>query len=224
MNATNNITSRHNAHHASDSILWSNYAKSLKAVGMSGLLLGLSDIWFVVNMAFVHLPAGSFIVLFATFIFVFYCFRMIYEGKRSMANMVMWVGIAYIGIAALFRTLDWPGGMILEMYGVANLITIITAIVYLIQLPQEQKWARLILGTWTVLIPLISCTLWYVMFFYQNYVWNANAFEPAIPYANHCVEYVRHRMIRTRVMTLGSGVTLFACSLPLYIVARKHSK
>lgn len=60
--------------------------------------------------------------------------------------------------------------------------------------------------------------------YYQNYIENTGDFEPAIPYAYNCVDYVRHRIMKARVMTLGNGITLFVLSLPLYIIARKHSK
>lgn len=223
MKNVNNSSQISGAQQISEGILWTNYAKGLKAVAMSGLIMGLSDIWLVVNRAYLHFPGAEPLVLVATFVFWFFCFRMIFEGKRSATSTILWVGMAYISIAALFRTLNWPGGMILEFYGVPNLLIVVATIVYLTQLPQELRWSRSVLGLWSIGVPLVSCLLWYAMFIYQNYI-DVDTFEPAIPYSDYCIEYIQHRRIRALVLTLGNGIALLGFSLPLYIVARKHIK
>lgn len=223
MKNINNSPQHSGAQQISEGIVWTNYAKGLKAVAMSGLILGLSDIWLTANRAIIHWPGSTQLLLLTTFVFWFFCFRMIFEGKRSVASTILWIGMAYISIAALFRSLEIVGGMILEFYGVPNLIVIVATIIYLTQLPQEQRWSRSVLGLWSIGVPLVSCLLWYAMYIYQNYI-DVDTFEPAIPYADFCVEYMRHRHIRALVLTLGNGIAMFAFSLPLYIVARKHSK
>ena len=223
MKNVNNSPQHNGAQKISESIVWTNYAKGLKAVAMSGLILGLSDIWLTANRALIHWPGASQLLLIVTFVFWFFCFKMIFEGKRSAACTILWIGMAYISIAELFRSLAFVGGMIMEFYGVPNLIIIVATIVYLTQLPQEQRWSQGVLGLWSISVPLVSCLLWYAMYIYQNYI-DVDTFEPAIPYADFCVEYIRHRRIRALVLTLGNGIALFLFSLPLYIVARKHSK
>lgn len=223
MKNVNNLPQRSGAQQISEGIVWTNYAKSLKAVAMAGLILGLSDIWLAVNRELIHWPGSTQLLLLTTFVFWFFCFKMIFEGKRSVASTILWIGMAYISIAALFRSLAFTGGMIMEFYGVPNLIIVVAAIIYLTQLPQEQRWSQRVLGLWSIGVPLVSCLLWYAMFIYQNYI-DVNTFEPAIPYSDFCVEYIRHRHIRALVLNLGSGIALFLFSLPLYIVARKHNK
>ena len=223
MKNINNSPQRSGAQQISEGIVWTNYAKGLKAVAMSGLILGLSDIWLTANRAIIHWPGASQLLLLTTFVFWFFCFKMIFEGKRSVASTILWIGMAYISIGALFRSLDFPGGMIMEFYGVPNLIVIVATIIYLTLLPQEQRWSRSVLGLWSIGVPLVSCLLWYAMFIYQNYI-DVDTFEPAIPYSDWCIDYIEHRRIRALVLTLGNGIAMFAFSLPLYIVARKHSK
>ena len=218
-----NTINKHAAQ-SSDNYLWVNYPKGLKGVGMTGLLLGLANIWLVLNRLYLYWPGSAYLLLIATFAFLFFCFKMVSEGKRTWAGMVLWIGMAYISFAGLFRALSWPGGTIMGFWGVPNLIIIIAAIVYISQLPAEQRWSSKVLSCWAIAIPLIAAVLWYVMQFYGDIFMSKDDFVPAIPYAEDCLEYMRIRTIKFRVLVFGNGLAQFIFSLPLYIVARKQSK
>lgn len=209
----------HTSSQVSDHIAWTHFPNGLKAVGLAGTVLGLAGIW-----KFLRWPGAGKLLIFATFIFLFFCFKMISEGKRSVAGIVLWVGMAYITVVSLFLSLFWPGGSLLQCYGIPDLIVAIVAIFYLRTIPQEYKWTRIVLGIWGIAIPILFFVLWWAACYYRNKYIGADAFEPAIPYADESVIYMQSHMIRTFIWTLGNGIAMLIFSLPLYIVARKHAK
>lgn len=200
------------------------FARGLKALAASGIFVGLSCLWCVINIEWIHWPLAYPLVFLALFTLLFCCIRMLFTGKRSIAGSIVWGVMAYLSVTLLFRILNWPGGSIIGFYGVPNLIIVVAAIMYLKKLPQEHMWSRKAIGWWSIGIPLASCAFWYAMYIYEMYYTSLNSFEPAIPYSDRCVEYFELRMMKRRILTFGSGIAYFAFSLPLYIVARKHSK
>ena len=195
------------------------FARGLKALAGASLFLGFSFLYYVINIEWIHWPGIILFIFVAIFTFLFNSMRMFSFSKRSIVGALVWLGMAYLSVVLMFRICSWPGGTILGFYGVPNLIIIVAAIIYLRKLPQEQSWARKAIGWWSIGIPLASCLLWYAMYVYQM-----DSFEPAIPYSDYCVEYYELRLMKRRILTLGSGIAYMAFSIPLYIVARKHSK
>ena len=218
-----NTNNKHTAQ-GSDNYLWAHYPKALRSLGKAGLLMSLANIWLVLNKLYLHWPGSAYLVMITTFAFLFFCFKMVSEGKRTWAGMVLWIGMAYISFAGMFRAFSWPGGTIMGFWGVPNLLIIIAAIVYIAQLPAEQRWSGKVLGCWAIAIPLIAAVLWYVMLFYDDFFMPKDDFVPAIPYADDCLEYMRVRAIKYRVLVLGNALAQFIFSLPLYLVARKQLK
>ena len=200
------------------------FARGLKSLAGAGLFYGLTFLWGFVNSEWLYWPGVSFLIFIAGFTSLFCSVRMLFTGKRTISGDIIWIGITYLAMTGVFRILSWPGGTIMGFYGVPNLIIIVAAIIYLKQMPQELSWSRKALGAWSIGIPLVTCTLWYAMHVYQIYYSSLDSFEPAIPYSDYCVEYYQLAMMKSRILKLGSGIAFFAFSLPLYIVARKHSK
>ena len=196
------------------------FARGLKALAFAGMLLGLSFIVLVISIEFSVLFVWSLIIFLAEFTFIFCSIRMYTLSKRSIPSAIIWIGMAYLSLTVLFRVFDLEGGNIMGFFGVPNLIIVVASVFFLKKLSFELSWSRKTLGWWLMGISLASCALWYAIYLYQT---SALIYEPAIPYADNCVEYTAHRIVKRRVLTLGSGIAFFAFSLPLYIVARKHS-
>lgn len=224
MKTTASTTSHNSVRTISDNSLWSNFPKALKAVGLSGMLLGLICIFYSLNTKYLHWPCISYLVLIAIVFFLFYCFRMNFEGKRSIAKSILWIGMTYLYVILLFRILNWPGGTGMGYYGVPNIVVIIAAIVFWHQIPQELSWSRKVIGLWSIGLSLIGIVLWFMTFYSPEIFSVADSFEPAIPYAYNCVNNARVQAITRDIITLGNGIATFLFSLPMYIVARKHSK
>lgn len=191
---------------------------------MSGIVLGLIFLFYCLNLKYLHWPYVSFIVLITIVFFLFFCFSMNFEGKRSIAKSILWIGLTYLYVVVLFRILHWPGGTTMGYYGIPNIIVIIAAVVYLFQIPQELKWSRKVIGLWSIGLALAGIVLWFITFYFQEIFGVEDPFEPAIPYAYECVNYAHVRATQNDIIRLGNGIALLIFSLPLYIVARKHSK
>ena len=217
----NNI---HTSSHASDHIAWTYFPNGLKAVGLTGIIYGLANIWLMLNITYLHLAGCTIIVFIAMTVFMFSCFKMISEGKRSVAGKVLWIGMAYTSITNFFLSVHLLGGYLLQCHGIPDLIVATAALFYVRSIPQEHQWARKTLGLWGIAIPLVYFVLWWAIYFYRNVYMNVDAFEPAIPYAYDCVMGNQSRIIKSCVWTLGNGLAMFVFSLPLYIIARKHTK
>ena len=200
------------------------FARGLKEFAGTGIFYGLTFLWSSINSEWLHWPGVSLLIFIAGFSILFSCIRVLSAGKRTVSGVIIWVGVTYLAVMVMFRVLNWPGGTIMGFYGLPNLITVVAAIIYLRQMPQELSWSRKALGAWSIGLPLVMCALWYAMYVYQMYYTSLDSFEPAIPYSYNCVEYYQLAMMKSRILKLGSGVAYFAFSLPLYIVARKHSK
>ena len=196
------------------------YPRALKYMALAGILLGVSDIWFAFNNLWLHWPGSAQILLVTTELFIFACFWMIFSSHRSVAQICMWLGMAYIALTQMFMTLLWPGGTMMGCYGVISLLTICAAIWYLYKIDEPYRWSRKAMGIWVIVIQVAFIILWYAKMYYLNYV--VDQFEPAIPYAEHSVYYMQNRIWCRKYIVMGNGIAMLLSSIYLYIKIRKH--
>ena len=198
------------------------YPKMLRRVALWGMLLGFADIWMAMNKLWIHWPGASWLVIFTTAVFVFYCFLMILVWPRSTVQITMWIGTAWMALTQMFVILRWPGATDMIAYGGVALFTVLAAIGYLTHMPLQYRWSRTALGCWVILTQVAFIALWYAQIYYRNYV--LDTLEPPIPYAEMSVPYIEMRTWSIKVITFGNGITMFLTSIYLYIVARKHKE
>ena len=202
--------------------LWMTYPRGLKYLALTGIILGVSEMWFAVSYIWLHWPGSAFFLFFATIFFIFLSLMMIFTGNKSVAAILMWLGMGDMALAQLFMTLLWPGGALVCAYGGFCIIAIIAAIWHHHTLPNQYAWSKNVLMWWVIGIQLVFFILFWVKWYYLQYM--VDQFEPAIPYADHSVYYLQNRVWSRKYIVFGNGLAQFIFSLPLYIVARKQSK
>lgn len=192
------------------------YPQALRYLAVAGIVLGIGNFWYVM-----HWPGSATIILASSFSVAFLCLLMLRVAALSIGSIVMWVGLAVIQIGYLFQTLHWPGGHTLALHGVYHYMTIVCAVGYLFYLPQEYLWSRRAMACWTIIPQFVLLGIYYG----RSYVVNAYYpdFEPAIPYAEMNVYYLAGREAEDK-LALIYGVVILACSIYLYIVARRQCK
>lgn len=192
------------------------FPQALRYIALAGIVLGIGNFWYVM-----HWPGSATLILVGSFSVTFLCLLMLRVASLSIGSIVMWVGLAVIQVGYLFQTLHWPGGYTLAMHGMYHYLTILCAIGYLFYLPQEYLWSRRALACWTIIPQLVLLGIYYG----RSYVVNAYYpdFEPVIPYADWNVYYQAGRVAEGK-LALIYGLVILACSVYLYIVARRQSK
>lgn len=203
-------------------LVWMTFPKALRLLSVAGMLVAFANIWLVVNLAWIHWPAAYILILGSLIFLAFMSIMMNTASTMSVVQVIMWIGFMYTLIGQLFILLHWPGGTAMLAYGIPNIIVICAAIAYLIHLPKEYQWARKTLGWWIIGTQVVIALLWYIVQWYGLY--SVDQFEPAIPYAESSIISMQQWRWDRTARCLGLGVTLLGFSLPLYIVARKHSK
>lgn len=201
------------------------YPRALRAIAIAGMITGVSEIYFFLVMTYLHWPFAYPFVLFATLALIFLCMIMMNQGMHSTGSLTMWLAIAIANTSNLFQTMHFPGGGYMSFYGSVHIIAILCAIGFLAYLPQEYKWAKKVLAYWTILPQLALLVAYYGRIYVRHYVRDTAypPFEPAIPYADNNI-YRYAGTIAESKLVLICGLVILACSIYLYIVARRQCK
>lgn len=198
------------------------FPRALRYTALAGIILGISDIWFAVNYIWLHWPGSAQILLFATAIFLFMTWVMMFSGQKSVPAILMWLGMGDMVLSLMFMTFFWPGGALISAYGTLCIIPIIGAIWYYFTAPEQYQWSKKALCWWVIVTQVVFIILFWVRYYYFNYV--VDQFEPAIPYAEDSVFYVQNRIWSRKYIVMGNGIAMLLSSIYLYYVARKQNK
>jgi len=203
-------------------LVWLTYQRAIRYVAFLGILVGLSAIFYYIDRqvdAYLHGIVFLFLSMPALILFLL---RMMSVGARSRVSIVMWLCTAISLTATMFKIMSFPGGELLQMFGLPNVLAILCGIGYLTHLPQEYKWVRLPLAWWIIGTQVALVGVWFV--FWYHGVYYTDHFEPAISYADWSVIAEQQWEWKAVMRSLGLGVIVLPLSIWLYIVARKHSK
>lgn len=202
--------------------IWMTYPRGLKYMALIGIILGVSDIWLALNYLWLHWPGTVWLVLLATAIFIFQSWMMLFTEHKSIASIIMWLGMGDMVLSHTFMTLLWPGGAYISANGIICIITIIAAIWYFHAIPEQYAWSKKALCWWVIATQLVFFILFWVKYYYFHYV--IDLFEPAIPYAENSVYYIQNRIWIRKYFVMGNGIAMLLSSIYLYYVARKQNK
>ena len=202
--------------------LWMTFPRALRYTALAGIILGISYIWFAVNYIWLRWPGGAQILLFATAIFLFMTWVMMFSGQKFVPAILMWLGMGDMVLSLMFTTFFWPGGAFISAYGVLCIIPIIAAIWFYCTAPEQYAWSKKALCWWVILTQVVFIILFWVRYYYFNYV--VDQFEPAIPYAENSVYYIQRRIWIRKYFVMGNGLAMLLSSIYLYHVAHQNSK
>lgn len=192
------------------------YSRALRNIAVAGILLGVGCFW-----RFMHYPGAAWILLMATAALFFMCLVMMTFGMHSTGSLLMWLSIAVVLLGNLFQVLHWPGRLYLGFWGIPHILAIIFAIGYIVYLPQEYKWAKKAMTFWTILPQLALLGIYYGRIYVQH-AYYPN-FTPALSYSSDNI-YRQLGDADESKLVLFYGLLILACSLYLYIVARRQCK
>ncbi len=199
------------------------YSKVLRFLAAAGIFYGASEVLYAINVIWLHWPGIAMLVLVGALSVMFLCLIMIIIRSWSAVQSVIWFGMAMMVLTQLFVSLRWVGGMQMELQMlIVTPLVLFVAIGVFYYIPDYYKWSRRalcwwIIGTQVVFI-ILTCVRWY----YLNYV--IDQFEPAIPYAENSVHYMRINIWMKKIYVLGNGLTMLFISIYLYYVACKQNK
>lgn len=211
-----------NALQKNNESLWMTYPRGLRYMALAGIILGISDVWFALNYLWLHWPGSAWLVVLSTAIFLFQTWMMLLTEHKSIASIIMWLGMGDMVLSHTFMTLLWPGGAHISANSIFCIITVIAVIWYFRTIPEQYRWSKNALACWVIGTQLVFFVLFWIKVYYLDYV--VDQFEPAIPYAEDSVFYVQNRIWSRKYMVMGNGIAMLLSSIYLYYVARKQNK
>lgn len=200
---------------------WMNYPKTLNYIAIIGIWYGACTFLYAINRLWLYWPGGATIYMYAAMTFAILCIcKVILEFRRSFPEIIIWLAMAFMTIAQLFKTLHWPGGSAMMLWGLPALLAIGVAVYYLFHMPEQYQKSRRAFAYWAISTQLTFIVLWYVQIYYLNYV--VDQFEPAIPYAENSLHYMQIRVWELKYFVMGNGIAMLLPSIYLYFVTRKQ--